>query len=162
MTDTRPVWLLDVDGVLNARRPGWSAAPSAGNAYALGQAWRIRWEQRVADEIRRLHEAGVVEVRWSTTWVDHIDQIEGLLGLPSFPTAFTMWGKRPGNRKILAALDVVRSERRRLVWTDDDAIPADGHPDRLELDAAGALLIAPDPRRGLRREHLEQIEAFCR
>src|SRR5690348_3934124 len=37
------VWLLDVDGVLNANRPGWGGPPRGGNAQSGGDLFRIRW-----------------------------------------------------------------------------------------------------------------------
>ncbi|KUL32677.1 hypothetical protein [Actinoplanes awajinensis] len=43
VTAAAPVWLLDVDGVLNANRPGWSAAPRRGMAYAGGTGFLMRW-----------------------------------------------------------------------------------------------------------------------
>ncbi|WP_146099553.1 hypothetical protein [Kineococcus xinjiangensis] len=41
--EPRTVWLLDVDGVLNASRPGWSAPPRIRSAYSGGFEYRIRW-----------------------------------------------------------------------------------------------------------------------
>jgi hypothetical protein len=72
---------------------------------------------------------------------------------PDFPTAHLL-------AKTCAAVNVVRSGRR-LIWTDDDAIPPSGQ-DRDILDAAGSQLIAPDPRRGLRPHRLDKIEGFIR
>jgi len=56
----RPVWLLDVDGVINVARPGWGAAPRSGNAYSAGQAYRMRWAPALVERIRALHRAGSV------------------------------------------------------------------------------------------------------
>src|SRR5438270_332570 len=36
MSEPVPVWLLDVDGVINVRRPGWGGPPWKGRAQALG------------------------------------------------------------------------------------------------------------------------------
>jgi hypothetical protein len=110
-----------------------------------------------------------VEVRWATTWIDAgTRQLEDLLGLPELPVAYLPDpARRPTSSdfrtahllaKTRAAVDVLRSGRR-LIWTDDDANPPAG-PDRDVLDAGGALLIAPDPRRGLRPDHLDQIRSF--
>lgn len=40
--------------------------------------------------IRTLHTDGLVEVRWATTWVDHIDQITAIMHLPTWQPAFTL------------------------------------------------------------------------
>jgi hypothetical protein len=53
---------------------------------------------------------------------------------------------------------VVRGGRR-LVWTDDDAIPIGGEFVD-ELGAAGALLIRPAKNRGLQPADMDAIEAF--
>jgi hypothetical protein len=60
----RPVWLLDVDGVLNAARPGWGEAPRSGTAYSAGQPFSLRWAPALVARIRELHGRGVVEIRW--------------------------------------------------------------------------------------------------
>lgn len=162
-----PIWLLDVDGVLNASRAGWSGPPRTGRAVADGHSYTIRWAPELVARITAVHEAGLVEVRWATTWVPWVDALAGLLGLPDFPTA---WDPASGDvrhddpsdvlyAKQDAAMSVV-ADGRRLVWTDDDAIPFAG-PVRDALDAAGALLIEPGPRGGLRSMHMDAIEAFA-
>ncbi|HYY11923.1 MAG TPA: hypothetical protein VE781_13375 [Kineosporiaceae bacterium] len=57
-----------------------------------------------------------------------------------------------------AAAERTLAEGRRLVWTDDDAIP-EAWLAREDL-AGRALLVAPRPGRGLQPEHLDLIEAF--
>jgi hypothetical protein len=160
-----PVWLLDVDGVLNANRPGWGAPPRQGSATFEGQAFQMRWAARLMLDLARLHHDRVVEFRWATTWVDQIDQIETLFRLPAFPVAFSGLPLGPQSKtpafKAKAALEVVETERRPLIWTDDDAIPAGG-PLLRRLQASGQplLLIAPDPRRGLQPTHLKAVTEF--
>lgn len=153
-----PVWLLDVDGVLNANRAGWGGPPTSRSIMAFDNSWRMRFAPALMAAIRDL--STVVEVRWATTWAGHIPDLSRVFALPEFAPAFAMPDGRPTQEliaplKLTAALDVVESGRR-LIWTDDDAIPEAG-PDRGRLDAAGALLIAPKPSRGLRPEHLDAI-----
>jgi hypothetical protein len=157
------VWLLDIDGVLNGfGRCGWSGPPRTSRVLVDGLAYRIRWAPQLIDRIGALHDSGLVEIRWATTWVEHgTDQIERLTGLPAFPHAYRhIQGVRHRDAKLNAALDVAGFGHR-LIWTDDDAIPAAG-PDRETLDAAGALLVVPDERRALRPEDLDAIEAYVR
>jgi hypothetical protein len=160
-----PVWLLDVDGVLNADRPGWGDPPGQGTARFEGHTFRMRWTPRLIVHLARLHQDQVVEFRWATTWVDEIEQIESLFRLPGFRLAFSglpagPQGKVPG-LKGKAALQVVETERRPLIWTDDDAIPLGG-PLRRRLNASGQplLLIAPDPTRGLQPADLDAVTDF--
>lgn len=163
--DARPVWLLDIDGVLNASKPGWGGPPITRTAYAHQIAFRMRFAPALIQRIRALHSHGRVEVRWATTWVDHIDQISTIMHLPAWQPAFTL--THPNSdadaAKYAAALHVVEAERRPLIWTDDEVIPADHDPACQRLHDAGApvLLIRPRPDRGLQPDHLDQIEAFA-
>jgi len=158
-----PVWLLDVDGVLNASRAGWGGPPTSRSIVAFDTTWRMRFSPSLIAGIRGLAAAPLVEIRWATTWAGHIPDLSRVFALPEFAPAFPMPDGRPTQDliaplKLAAALAVVESGRR-LIWTDDDAIP-DAGPDRDRLDAAGALLIAPKPSRGLRPEHLDAIAAY--
>jgi hypothetical protein len=158
---TAPVLLLDVDGVLNASKAGWGSAPRNGYAACGGMEFKIRWSPEVVVRLQAL--ASAAEIRWATTWVGDTIQIERLLSLPHFEDAFTADDmRRLGGAhfaKRWCALGVVESGRR-LIWADDEAfLDWDG---RTELEAAGHLLIAPRPSRGLRPEDLDRIEEFCR
>lgn len=160
-----PVWLLDVDGVVNARRPAWDQPFAQGHAFVDGVTYRLQWAPALTRYIKSVHKRRAVEVRWATTWVDHVHQVERLLRLPAFHTAFRGLGASPAvaapERKLAAALYVVEVERRPLIWTDDDAIPIAGEP-RRRLEDAGVpmLLLAPDPFEGLSPEDLDRIDAF--
>lgn len=166
MTTLPPIWLLDVDGVLNARRPAWSGAPFNGRAYDNATEWKIRWAPQLIKRIKDLHQSGTVEVRWCTTWCHQADQIERLFKLPEFGRAFTeeLRGVACSEAKLAAARAVL-AEGRRLIWTDDIEVPLPNQEPALhaELTAGGrALLIRPDERGGLRPEHMDEIEAFAR
>jgi len=160
-----PVWLLDVDGVINVSKPGWVGPPSQGMAYYGEDAYQMRWSPRLVSELRRLHSDGTVEFRWATTWADHVDQIEALLRLPRFSRAFSGLDLDPNAKapglKVEAALHVIEEEGRPLIWTDDDAIPFAGPlARRLRGHGVPLLLVTPDPRRGLRPAHLRTVAEF--
>ncbi len=159
-----PVWLLDVDGVLNAARPGWDVSPDQARAVVDGVSYRLRWAQPMVDRVRAMATGGAVEVRWATTWVDHIAQIEASLGLPRLPTAFSGLGShlaKAATQKLDAALHTVEVERRPLIWTDDDAIPEHGPMlDRLRRAGVPVLLLSPRTGIGLQPEDLDDIDAF--
>ncbi len=157
----RPVWLLDVDGVINVARPGWGTAPRSGTAYSDGTAYRMRWAPALIDRIRALHRAGGVEIRWCSTWCADAEQVERLFALPRLARAWSghLSSTAAATAKIAAARDAL-TRGRRLIWTDDIEVPTGG-PVHDELTKGGrALLIAPSPRRGLQPEHIDAIEAF--
>lgn len=159
---TVPVWLLDVDGVVNATRPGWGAAPRRQMAYADGEAWPMRWAPALMDRIRALVVAESVEVRWCTTWCAWADQLERMWRLPPLGRAFAekLNGSAAAKAKLAAARAVLQVEGRRLIWTDDAEVPTAGDVyDELTADGR-ALLIRPAGNRGLQPEHLDEIEKF--
>jgi hypothetical protein len=157
----RPVWLLDVDGVINVGWPGWAGASRSGNAYSSGQEFAIRWAPALIARIRALHGRAAVDIRWCSTWCCDADQLERLFDLPALERAWTadVNGPVAAAAKLAAARQVL-AEQRRLIWTDDTEVPTEG-PLYDELTRDGrALLIAPHSRRGLLPEHLDAIEAF--
>jgi len=157
----RPVWLLDVDGVINVTRPGWGAAPHSGTAHSAGYPYRLRWAPALIARIRALHTAGSVTIRWCSTWCADAAQIERLFGLPRLERCWTdPISSTAAAHAKLAAARAVLDQGRRLIWTDDEVAPTCG-PVRDELTRSGrSLLIAPTPNRGLQPEHLETIEEF--
>jgi hypothetical protein len=163
-----PVLLLDVDGPINANRPGWAGPPRTATATTGPDSFRIRFAPALIVRLCALHHSGLVEVRWATTWADHIGEIVRITGLPdSWPVAFTLAG-RPVTEpaaalKYAAAVRVVHDERRPLIWVDDDAIPDEGSPELTALLSAGppVLIVRPRSTRGLQSEHLDEIESFA-
>lgn len=161
---TKPIWLLDVDGVLNANNPGWGEAPKTGTAYANGFPYKIRWAPRLVDQIVRLHESGRVEIRWSSTWCEMIGEIENLLGLPHLYCEDIPCQGMTQQAKIDAAVRVVNSKIP-LIWTDDDAIPekgAAGWDSRFNHPYGGKLFIAPNESHGLQFSDIQEIDAFLK
>ena len=165
MTAQPPVWLLDVDGVLNANRPGWGAAPR--RVFCAG--YKIRWAPALIDRIRDIHRAGLAEIRWSTTWNQNLFELTNLtrhLRMPDLERAFTdrPMSKTWAELKAEAAVAVLESGRR-LVWTDDTeaGVAPDFYPALAAAQADGrALLIAPRENKGLQSEHLDLIDVFCK
>lgn len=159
-----PIWLLDVDGVLNvvchpSRPPRTWSRWSSGTADAHGSCFLITFAPDLIAAIRDLHEAGAVEVRWLTTWGEHANGgLRELLSLPAFPVAAepavaSAWWKLPCAARVV-------EEGRPVIWTDDDL--------RFSATAArwaadmGVLAIAPRPSIGLTPADLDRIRAFCR
>lgn len=160
-----PVWLLDIDGVVNAATRGiapayawpaddWIDTRASNN----GKSWRILAARPVLDYIRSVHESGTAEIRWHSTWQQYANNASDALRLPHFPVQDAPEFLARGDEwwKLPAALRVLE-EGRGLVWTDDDAddLTADQR-DQLR----GALVLAPAVETGLCRSHLRKIETF--
>jgi hypothetical protein len=188
MSDLVPVWLLDVDGVLNAiaKKPDPSVWPKdtwlTGTARAGGKHWPILAAQPVLDFVLAVHSAGAAEIRWHTTWQsDAQGALSTLLGLPQFPLTHSpeasaglapLGGSSSGYGewwKLPAAQRVLSEEGRRLLWTDDDlafeatraywsSLPLP-LPPGLAADRS-SLLISPRENLGLTRRHLADIADF--
>ncbi len=175
----RPVLLLDVDGVVNAHgpyadiykkgrrryNPHWDCEMSQGAAAAQGREWPIWWAAPLADRLLALHQRGLVEIRWCSTWNSDASAIENLLGWPvltlAFPTVKVHRRDIP-RLKRQAALDVL-SQGRPLIWVDDTEVPFEWELSHAAMTVSGwVLLIRPKEALGLMPEHMDQIEAFCR
>lgn len=172
---TTPIWLLDVDGVLNAlphrRRddvwPDYTKVQCAPGPNE--QVYTITFSPTLMKRIRKLHESGAVEVRWLTTWGHGANyRLNKLLGLPEFEiagepqevsgyggTAWTVhrWWKF-GDAWRTHAVEPDRP----IIWTDDDL---NAVPEALEwADDIGALAICTNISTGLTPDDMDRIEKF--
>jgi hypothetical protein len=164
------VWLLDLDGVVNALadEPPTKVWPAAAWIEvevegAHGLHWPIRAARPVVDFIWLVHETGRAEVRWHSTWQQHANAVGRALGLPEFPVHRApefdepeeKWWKLPGARRVLG------EEGRGLLWTDDDTGAEMSRAERAGLKSLGPLLIVcPDTMTGLNHRQLRRIDAF--
>lgn len=163
--NTTPVWLLDIDGVINVDESGWPCPLSTGSARTTHRSFTIRWCPQLIDEIRDMHTRGIVEIRWATTWIPFIDEIHALLDLPKIATAFDVDPRTRGSAvaraKLVAATSVVH-DGRPLIWTDNDAIPYVGTSAHTFLMHTNrTLLIRPRPHTGLLHKHISLIKQFA-
>ncbi|RKR92636.1 hypothetical protein BDK92_7078 [Micromonospora pisi] len=183
MTDSKPpIWLLDIDGVINAisRKPVTPVWPKhqwfTGRARSGGQDWPILAATPVLDFLRDAHDRGRAEIWWHTTWQDEAVNLSRLLDLPHFPVrpapdftecpqglaGLAALSTRRGWWKYPAAERVVGIEGRALVWTDDDANwELRAHDDGAALAKhAPTLIVSPKTGVGLTRKHLDLIDRF--
>src|SRR5262245_30167423 len=89
---SKPIWLLDFDGVLNAisKRPPthvwprdtWVVTEAKGREGVL---WPILAAKPVLAFIREIHETGLAEIRWHSTWQQDTVNLSEALDLPVFP-----------------------------------------------------------------------------
>lgn len=154
-----PVWFLDIDGVLapfDRRQPDLEAIRLGG--------WQgtVLISPSVITRIRALHDAGLVEVQWLTSWEDEAAMVLApALGLGKYrvhaePTDV------PVDARLYWKEKVVRDHaagRARFVWTDDE-MTYYGSQVSVVADHPEALVIAPDSHVGLTHEHLDLIEAY--
>ena len=167
-----PVWLLDIDGVVNALARGpvrgsfpselWTQHVVEADIPNMGRmVLPIYVALPVLDFVRHVYDDGLAEVRWHSTWrTAAMTDLGPTLGLPPIPISIAPeWTTRPvGWWKLPAAQRVITSGRP-LVWTDDDIV---NFPDEVGALGEGSdrLLISPDPDTGLNADELEQIEKF--
>jgi len=152
-------WLMDVDGVLNA-----VPAPKGYRTFQA-RSFEIAFQPAVVERILALHEEGLVEVRWLTTWADDANRLLcAHFGWPSLAVAGSPpsrehgWWKSPIARAFYDA-------GHRVVWTDDDLDfgirtgDADwvngADPDRL-------LTISPLLSTGLSMKQVDEVEGWLR
>jgi hypothetical protein len=166
----KPVWLLDIDGVLNAvsKEPQTNIWPHEAwvqtEALGYSRTWPILAAQPVVDFINEVHASGLVEIRWHTTWQEAAQNLATALGLPTFEVQDAPeFGNRFGDNwwKWPAGWRVVSEEGRPLVWTDDDLSYGlePGQGTRLR-EVGKVLLISPASREGLVKKHLTKIQEF--
>ena len=161
----KPIWLLDVDGVLNAVAGAPPKSWGDWKTERLNGYW-ITWSPTMMKRITSLVEADLVEVRWLTTWGRQANQyLCEPFCLPEFVVSAEMdehddgyhWWKLPIAQQVF-------EEGRPLIWTDDDI-----HFDRSARDWLAyeveplerSLVICPRSHQALQPADLDRIEAFC-
>ncbi len=174
---SKPILLLDIDGVLNAiaknlathawSEDDWITGEAQGNRFM----WQIAASRSVCDFFRELHEEDLVEIRWHTTWQHQAEGVAGILGLPTFPvheapefkpghwyssvSPHDVWWKLPGVYRAV-------TEGRPVIWVDDDIdsyVNGEQRARLLRQDNA-VLLICPDHKCGLVQKDLDKIKEF--
>lgn len=161
---TTPIWLLDVDGVINC-----FPAPKPGVVRRFGPfehvevlGFPIWFRPALVEFINRMHDEELVQIRWLTTWNKKAaTDLAPALGLPQVGVIaggetnekwhVGGWWKLARVREIAAAGEP-------FIWTDDEI----DKPMRLELAAPDRLIFRPHSCPGLTTDHEERIEEFLR
>ena len=128
----RPIWLLDVDGVINALcAPKTWDEHKEGIAHLDDGSYKICWSEELIRAIELINKEDV-EVRWLTTWGHYANEVlRPLVNLEEeFPVqAEPVYASGYGGAslsyttfdwKYMAVLEVLE-EGRPIIWTDDDA-----------------------------------------
>lgn len=158
----RTVFLLDVDGPINAQKPGWSSAPMSGHAYAndVKKMFKMRWSPQLISRLRMLEAQYPQTIYWATTWCGSTDNLERLFKLPALLSAGS--SRMSGEDKLAAATSVMDAGDR-LIWADDEYTPDSGELYDGWTSTGRALLLRPKAtgkRQGLRPEDLDLIDQF--
>ena len=125
-----PIWLLDVDGVLNAVR----GSNSLRDKNLPEDSW-VDWQYEVVigypiliatgliEFVNSVHRNGLAEVRWLTTWKEQAQtELAPAFGFDHFevqPTEPQKFSDTSSWWKVTGA-ELALSEGRKVVWTDDD------------------------------------------
>lgn len=169
----KPIWYLDVDGVINIVRPIKPHDIPEEDWREVRVNGPIRYDRRVVEFINRVHREGKVEIVWLTTWesdaaillapVLELDEFRiPETSLRLFPEGAYGWWKW---ESIKHHVDTDDHDHRAVIWTDDDlqyamrmnpAI-AEWHDSRVKVGLR-TLGISPRTSRGLTMQHLETIE----
>lgn len=157
--DSRPLLLVDVDGVLALFN--LQGAPPAG-VWHMIEGFPYYLSTGTAS---LLHEAAEhFELAWCTGWEDRAnDHLPRLLGTPG-PLPVVYFKRNPGRGNAHWKLDEIDAfaGRRPLAWIDDalDDRCTTWAQDR-NAHVAPTLLIQTEPHHGLDRPHLEQLIAWA-
>lgn len=172
----RPIWYLDVDGVINMVRNRGSVPPGVPPEcyrYVEVREMPISYDTRVVERINTWHRKGLVEMVWLTTWErDAPDYLAPVVGLDEFRCPTRSLSRAPegptGWWKFMSVLDHQAEDHlgeRAVIWTDDDLAYSikldrgitDWHKARAEAGLA-TLGISPRPGYGLTMAQLDEIE----
>ena len=172
---TKPIWLMDVDGVLNDWRFGQVA--NDWTRFEAASGWSITYSKSILQRIISLHESGVVEVKWLTTWCNRANaelreefgfaEDLDVLGTPQYKAEAQdyrlMRSRNESDRKFgwwkLNAVDefVKENSDQRIIWTDDDI--ADDRETKVFLkDNPQIFAVSPSPF--LSHNDLDTIESW--
>lgn len=162
------LFLLDVDGVINAvpiwdpREPRECPWPGGWDEFTAAR-YHITFAPDLTERLLRIHESGLAEVRWLTTWGQEANvHLAERFGFPHFevvgePPRMVLgreWWKLPLAQGVTMDAD-------KTVWADDDLArsrTAQAWADK----QANILTLVPDPYTGLTPDDLDKAERFLK
>lgn len=168
----KPVWLMDVDGVLNIC--GWGdgrVAQTWGDTRVFNaMQFRIRVSPKVLDSVSSWMKEGLAEVRWLTSWEELANvHLVAELGWPELEVAGRYEDSVKVDRKFsgdigwwkLEFAQAVYDTGVPVIWTDDDIAHAFDAMEWLATTDRDRML-AISPIAGLTPTNLDEIEEFIR
>lgn len=173
-TIMKPVWLLDIDGVINAvTRKTPKTWPENDWIKIKIASFPFNVSKSVLNFIHEVYESNLVDIKWHTTWQhDANDKVGLALDLPKFevfhapeylehePWAHIYkkctWWKLPSVNKLLET-------GCSIIWTDDDICLNTYDSDYINPKDklyTNSLLIKPQTNLGLTPKHVTQIREY--
>ena len=152
---TRPLLLLDVDGVLNPFDGDCPAGYAEHDLFPGEEPVRVNTAH--GDWLAEL--AAHFDVVWATAWNDDANRILGpLLGIPGFPV-ITMPPApfQPGDKVTRVA---AHAAGRAAAWIDD--LHTTAGREWAAQRPWPTLLVSADPALGLTREHVDLLITWAR
>lgn len=159
---TRPLWLLDIDGVLRAfdADPDWPESPVTRTRDYLS----VKFAPSLIHWIQDLVREDAVDIVWSTTWCGRIERMLDIFDLPGWnahagkPCTTEAWDFYVNGPEAvmikLASVQAAIDSGRPVIHTDDHVA--------VNFDAPNYLAIRPDSERGLSQEHMLRIAEFIK
>lgn len=180
---SKPVLLLDIDGVVNAisrdfPRYAWGTLLWQTAEYpSNGELFPLMWSRPVIEYLGSLYVQDRVEIRWHTTWQEEAHEFASIVGLPegfasiakapermSSPGIFArqqFLAGKPAWWKYPAAERVLVEEKRPLIWIDDEIHSKINERYRANMLGLGDVcLVCPNQQTGITRKHMRIIEEF--
>jgi hypothetical protein len=169
VTNPKPLWLLDVDGVLNVGRrkntrpphswPADSWVDFTGYDAPSASSWPMRVARPVVDFINSVITDDLADVAWLTTWRDSANALGATLGLPPLDVVPTPdydrrhvmndWWKLPPEGVFLGVRPVFWSEVVAGFFMRD--------ADKVNFNAWPNLVVSPSTSTGLVKRDLTTI-----
>lgn len=177
---SKPVLLLDIDGVLNACSKSLPTHAWPKGDWGVGglYGFHLKWAKPVISWIKKIHTEDRAEIRWHTTWQENAHTFACLVGLPAFKVQpCPEWPKFQDNGAMLAAElimagqipwwkypaaeRIILEDKRPVVWIDDDIVSEVPRRARSALRKAGPVLfVNPSTQTGVCPNHMRQVDTF--
>ncbi|GII36320.1 HAD domain-containing protein [Planotetraspora phitsanulokensis] len=158
---SKPLLLLDVDGVLNPSRRS-SLRYRRHICVVDGGLYKLLLDRRHGPQLLSLARDTGAELVWATTWEEHANvEIAPRVGLPRLPVIRVTGdpvSKAGEHFKTGAVADYV--DGRPFVWFDDGLTTADHDYLRAHEGVDDFLLVHVDARHGLGEDHLTQAREW--
>lgn len=153
--------VVDIDGTVNrlrteafpGREPGWGDDVIEHLGDTRGP--RVHIHRGVVDKLARLNLRDDIEVVWLSWWSRHqVAQLNRSLGVDFRILPIT--DIRQGGKRHSLRIELLRANRERVVWLDDDEASTDEQLAAL----ADVLTLEPDFLTGLTPLYLEAVVAY--